>query len=77
MMERAQKPPPVDEGRAGSAGMGGRPHTLRDEYGFYRTRGYFQGYQQSPAPGARGSLYNPQSARGKSSLMKSPGSYNI
>lgn len=58
-------------------GLGGRPHTLRDEFGFYRTRGFFQEHSQSPAPGARGtSVYNPQSSRMKS-VMPSPGSVYI
>lgn len=74
-------------GRGGQGGQGanqsGRPHTLRDEYGFYRTRGYFQGVQQSPISSVRGgSVYgNPPSVRPRPSQMggRSPGqpSYNI
>jgi len=71
--ERARRP-----GRDAGPGVGGRPHAIRDEYGFYRTRGYFPGYQASPAPGARGSsLVNPASAKQKQSFAKSPGGYNI
>lgn len=61
-----------DEGNAGAALKGvHRPHTIRDEYNFIRTRGVFVDHPQSPAPGVRGSTYNQQSIRA-GSIMKSP-----
>ncbi len=75
VMERARKPGQ----ESASAGLFGKPpHTLRDEFGFYRTRGYFQGHQQSPAPpGTRSTVYNPPSAKAKPMIPRSPISYNI
>ena len=36
------------------AGPSVQPHTLRDEFGFYRTRGFFADHPSSPSPAARG-----------------------
>ena len=39
-----------------------RPHTLRDEYGFYRSRGFFPDKGVSPSPGGKQSIYPGQSS---------------
>lgn len=59
---------PKDAGNAPA--LAKRPHTLRDEFGLYRTRGYFPDKQASPAPSGRNTfLPRPSAAPNKSSML--------
>ena len=65
---------PAEDERAGRRPPGtvARPHTMRDDYGFYRTRGFFQEHPESPAP--RGSsVHGPRGNELRSQMHPSPG----
>ncbi len=74
--EIPEEGPEEERNRRVASGSGGRPHTLRDEFNFCRTRGYFQEHPQSPAPGGRPSA-NPRANELRSVLHPSPGGYQI
>lgn len=53
--------------KARASGEGHKPHTLRDEYGFYRTRGFFPEKDLvSPSPGGRSYVQNQKFYPGQS-----------
>ena len=64
-----------EEQKAGAAaGPSAKPHTLRDEFGFYRTRGFFPEKQMQQSP--RSTLVVPDSKGGmKRSTLYSPMPY--
>ena len=70
-VEKAGRPGEVSEQKKRGPASGLRPHTLRDEFGFYRTRGFFA-EKQPGAPGSPvvgGSVYRPSEAPGRGSTL--------